>query len=136
MISFLLHLRSAASPQKILLASPCRRSSTAMQAMPIAEVAGEFAEITGVATVMFAITLVVGFFVYLRNICPCGLVSPRFASIMHEHSRCRYDASSHMCWRWLLHACFHRYHYRKRVILGHNRILIELQQLHRLTSTA
>ena len=42
------------------LAPNTRRSGTAVcQAMPIAEVAGEFAEISGFATVMFAITLVV-----------------------------------------------------------------------------
>lgn len=42
------------------MAPNTRRSGTAVcQAMPIAEVAGEFAEISGFATVMFAITLVV-----------------------------------------------------------------------------
>lgn len=49
------------------LSAPNSRSSSAVcQAMPIAEVAGEFAEITGYATVMFAITLVVS----VLLICP------------------------------------------------------------------
>lgn len=46
--------------RRTLSAPNTRRSSAAVRhAMPIAEVAGEFAEITGYATVMFAITLVV-----------------------------------------------------------------------------
>jgi hypothetical protein len=49
-----------------LSAPTTRRSGAAVcQAMPIAEVAGEFAEISGYATVMFAITLVVS----RRDIC-------------------------------------------------------------------
>ena len=49
--------------QRAALAGSRKRSSTACAAapMPIAELAGEFTEITGYATVMFAITLVVRF---------------------------------------------------------------------------
>ncbi len=59
-----MHLRACSVPalERQSLAAPNTRSSSTCQAFPmqIAEVAAsEFAEITGYATVMFAITLVV-----------------------------------------------------------------------------
>lgn len=61
---------SPALERRSLSAPTTRRSAAVCQAMPIAEVAGEFAEITGYATVMFAITLVVRVIFYLlRDMC-------------------------------------------------------------------
>ena len=85
---------SVSATQRTALAAPGRRNSTAVQAMPIAELANEFTEITGYATVMFAITLVV-------NTCSasCGHTAQRCRTCVRPSGRaaCMVPCGSECC---------------------------------------